>query len=189
MKTLNRYFIGIVLPSPFFDQAFQLQQYFRDYFQSKASLHSPPHITLHMPFEWKAEKEEMLTDALRRFASGQQGLQIVMNNFNCFAPRVIFIHVIPSEGLASLQRSVRLFCKKELGLFNADYKDLPFHPHVTLAFRDLKKPRFMAAWEEFKSKKFEGEFSIDRITLLKHAEGHWKTAHELALANPEGAQP
>ncbi len=189
MPIKNRYFIGIVPPAPIFEQALELKHYFQDRYKSKASLNSPPHVTLHMPFEWKAEKEKELVNAFHRFASEQPTIKIVLKDFNCFTPCVIFINVIPSKELIDLQRSIRLFCKKELGLFNADYKDLPFHPHITVAFRDLKKSMFTQAWEEFKGKKFDGEFLADRITLLKHVERKWVAEKEFRLVNQAAIKP
>ena len=189
MPFKNRYFIGIVPPAPIFEQALELKHYFQDHYQSKGSLNSPPHVTLHMPFEWKAEKEEELVNALHHFSVGQPTIKVVLKDFDCFARRVIFINVIPSKDLSALQRSIRLFCKKELGLFNADYKDLPFHPHITVAFRDLKKSMFTQAWEEFKNKRFDGEFLADRVTLLKHVERKWVAEKEFSFINQVAIKP
>ena len=86
-----------------------------------------------------------------------------------------------SEALIELQSQVRVHCKKVLGLFNADYKDLPFHPHMTVAFRDLKKPNFVKAWEEFKDKLLDAEFIADRICLLKHDGKRWNSFQEFEL--------
>ncbi len=174
----NRYFLGIVPPQPIFEQALGLKGYCRDHFQSKASLNSPPHITLHMPFEWKSEKEVMLASSLKKFASTLSSVKVELRNFGCFAPRVIFIHVQPSTSLTSMQHQLRQFCKKEFGLFNADYKELPFHPHITLAFRDLKKPAFVQAWEVFREKSFEAEFMAKQICLLKHNGSTWEVMGE-----------
>jgi 2'-5' RNA ligase len=179
----DRYFIAIVPPSPLFDQALELKNYLRDQYQSKASLNSPPHITLHMPFEWKAEKESELVEALQQLSGSLKTVRIELKNFGCFPPRVIFIHITPSTDLGELQKHVRRFCKKELGLFNADYKDLPFHPHITVAFRDLKNQAFAEAWNEFKEKEFEGSFMASSITLLKFVEKKWAVTKEFPLSN------
>ncbi len=177
----DRYLVAVVPPAPFFEQAQELKEYFRERYHSKASLNSPSHITLHMPFEWRADREENLINSLQQFSSPLIPLKVIFNNFSCFEPRVIFIDVIENKKLNDLQYQLRQFCKKELGLFNADYKDLPFHPHLTLAFRDLKKSEFLKAWEEFKEKKFEGEFRLDRICLLKHDGQRWDVLRKFAL--------
>ncbi len=178
------YFIGIIPPKASYDDACQLKHYFKKHFNSKASLNSPPHITLHMPFQWKEEKEEDLVEKLRQFSAGAKSFQLQLLNFGSFPPRVIFIHVVPNDTLSELHKSLHKFAKRELNLFNANYKDLPFHPHITLAFRDLKKPMFVKAWEEFQKKEFEANFKVDRLALMKHNGKEWAVykAFDLELA-------
>lgn len=178
-----QYFIAIVPPEPVYSEAARLKLYFKEHHNSKASLNSPPHITLHMPFRWKAAKEELLIDALEKFAGTQRAFGITLHNFSCFEPRVIFINVSKSDSLEDLQKQLKRFCKQELNLFNADYKELAFHPHLTLAFRDLKKTEFYKAWDEFKEKKFEATVEIGAITLLKHDGKVWKVLKEFSLTN------
>ena len=181
MPDKNRYFIGIIPPSPISEQILEHKNYFKEHFQSRASLNSPPHITLHMPFDWKSEKEVELTDSLQRLSSILPKITVTLKNFGSFPPRTIFVQVVPSETLDHLQYRLKKFCKKELGLFNAEYKDLPFHPHLTVAFRDLKKPMFAKAWEEYKDKLFDAEFLADRIWLLKHDGERWNPFREFVL--------
>ncbi|MCI0750814.1 MAG: 2'-5' RNA ligase family protein [Flammeovirgaceae bacterium] len=176
------YFIALIPPEPLFTEAMNLKVYFRDHFESKASLNSPPHITLHMPFQWRAEKEGMLSEQLSLFSAQQEPFEVEFNNFSSFAPRVVFIDVKKSDKLHDLQKSLLRFCKQELNLFNANYKDLPFHPHLTLAFRDLKKLAYSKAWEEFADKKFEGKFTVDKMSLLKHNGKVWKVLKEFNMA-------
>jgi 2'-5' RNA ligase len=180
-QDLDRYFIASVLPPPIAEAALQLKHYFADHYHSKASLNSPPHITLHMPFRWKNKRESELIEGMKTLSLQLSSSKVELNNFGCFAPRVIYIQVNPSASLTAMQRQIRQFCKKDLGLFNADYQDLPFHPHVTLAFRDLKKPMFAKAWEEFRAKTFIGEFPADRIALLKHDGKKWDVVREFLL--------
>ncbi len=177
----NRYFIGFVPPSPIYEQALELKNHFKDTYKSKASLNSPPHITLHMPFEWKMAKEKDLVTALQQLSLALKPVEVMLKDFDCFSSRVIFIKVIPSVALASLQQRIRQFCKKELGIFNADYRDLPFHPHITLAFRDLKKTALLEAWQEFKDKKFDAQFVADRMCLLKYDGKYWEVYGEFVL--------
>ncbi len=175
------YFIAIIPPSPIFEQASEWKDYFKDQYHSKAALNSPPHITLHMPFEWKVKKEEELVSKLSVFSKSKETFELELQNFGCFAPRVIFINVLESEVLRKLQHELHRYCKTELNIFNAQYKDLPFHPHLTLAFRDLKKPMFEKAWEEFKQKEFSGSFIADRFALLKHNGKVWESFKEFVL--------
>lgn len=171
---IKLYFIALVPPSPIYEEALALKNYFKEHYNSKASLNSPPHITLHMPFRWKETKEDELVQKFESFTKRFDPIKVCLDNFSAFAPRVIFIEVIKTEALESIQKDVQRFCKKELNLFNANYKELAFHPHLTLAFRDLKKPVFKKAWEEFEKKEYKAEFIADKIALLKHTGKVWE---------------
>lgn len=177
----GQYFIALIPPSPVYEQALTLKNYFRDNYNSKASLNSPPHITLHMPFRWKEKREEKLIDSLQAFSDGVDPFKVCLDNFSAFPPRVIFINVVNNEALDTLQKMVMRFCKRELNLFNANFQAQPFHPHITLAFRDLKKPVFKKAWEEFSTKEYKAEFIADKITLLKHTGKLWAVFREFGL--------
>jgi 2'-5' RNA ligase len=175
------YFIALIPPSPIYDEAIEQKNYFKENYNSKASLNSPPHITMHMPFRWKEQKEKDLVATIEQFVKNFDPIKVCLDNFSAFAPRVIFINVVKSEALEHMQRQIQRFCKKELNLFNANYKEQPFHPHLTLAFRDLKKPNFKRAWDEFANKEYKAEFIADRIALLKHNGKIWQVFKEFNL--------
>ncbi len=177
----QQYFIAIIPPSPIYEEALRLKEYFRDTYNSKASLNSPPHVTLHMPFRAKEKKEGELTEKLARFANDHQGFRLTLHNFSCFSPKVIFIDVETNPELQALQQELHRYCKTELNLYNATYKEQPFYPHLTLAFRDLKKPNFEKAWQEFRDKEFHADFAVDSITLLKHTGKLWQALQSFPL--------
>jgi 2'-5' RNA ligase len=170
----SNFFIAILPPSPVYEEAQELKLYFREQYKSKASLNSPPHITLHMPFRWKEKKEEDLIGSLEKFTLHFSPFSLSLKNFSCFSPKVIFIDVTTNPSLNELQKELHKFCKRELNVFNADYKEQAFYPHLTLAFRDLKKPAFQKAWDEFKDKNFKADFVVEKITLLKHTGRVWR---------------
>lgn len=173
----KQYFIALIPPEPIYDEALEQKEYFKTHYNSKASLNSPPHITLHMPFRWNEDEEEWLMDQLKEFAKGIPPVAVRLKNFSSFPPRVIFINVELTNELEALQKNLQRYCKRALNLFNANYKELPFRPHLTVAFRDLKKPNYQRAWEEFKCKNFQAEFTADKVTLLKHSGRLW-TIHQ-----------
>ena len=178
---ISKYFIGLIPPSPIYEQAWQWKEYFKVEFNSKAALNSPPHITLHMPFEWKSEKENQLIERLGAFAQTQNSFDLRLKNFGSFSPRVIFIHVVESKNLQTLQSALTQFCKTELNLFNANRLDQPFHPHLTVAFRDLKKSDFPKAWEFVKDLNFEERFPCRDMVLLKHNRKNWEPSQKFAF--------
>lgn len=170
---LQRYFLAIIPPEPILSEAHALKLHFKEVYNSKASLNSPPHITLHMPFLWKEKKEERLIELLKSFTSSRESFTLTLHNFQAFAPRVIYINVEHNPALQLFQKDLERFCKKNFQLFNANRYDLPFHPHLTLAFRDLKKEMFSLAWEEFRTKEYKHSFVVDKIALLKHDGTLW----------------
>jgi 2'-5' RNA ligase len=180
-KKPKQYFLAVVPPSPVYEEALNFKHYFKERYNSKASLNSPPHITLHMPFRWKEEKEQELIAKLEEFNSGLTPFKIQLSNFNSFPPRVIFIDVVQNEKLNELQSKLLRYCKKELNLYNSNYKDQPFHAHLTLAFRDLKKTIYPEAWEEFSQKRYSTEFLIEKFVLLKHNGRVWLPFQEIGL--------
>jgi 2'-5' RNA ligase len=177
----GQYFIALIPPSPIYDEALGQKLYFKENYNCKASLNSPPHITLHMPFRWKEKKEVELALLLDQYMRRFDPIKVCLDNYSSFPPRVIFINVVKTEALEMLQRGIQRFCKKELNLFNSNYKEQPFHPHLTLAFRDLKKPNYKKAWEEFGNREYKAEFIADRIALLKHTGKVWEVFKEFNL--------
>jgi 2'-5' RNA ligase len=91
--------------------------------------------------------------------------------------------VVASEGLSLFQKELERFCKRSFQLFNANRLDHAYHPHITLAFRDLKKDQFALAWNEFNSKKFEATCTVDKFALLKHNGSVWNVLTEFSLAD------
>ena len=177
----KQYFVAIVPPPPVFEEALVLKEYFKEKYGSKAALNSPPHITLHMPFLWNGEKEKKLIAKLQEFATRQDPIKVCLDNFSSFPPRVIFINVAESDALNELQKRLHRFFKQELDIFNANYKEEPYHPHLTLAFRDLKKDQYPLAWGEFSKKEFKAEFVADKVVLLKHNGKSWDVLKEFLL--------
>lgn len=181
-KDEKLYFIAIVPPSPIYEETLEQKAYFKSKYNSKASLNSPPHITLHMPFRWNEQDEEELSYHLKSFADENPPVTIQLKDFSSFPPRVIFINVVITPELENLQKNLQRYFKRQLNIFNANYKELPFHPHLTLAFRDLKKPNYQKAWEEFVSKNYQATFLASTLALLKHSGSVWKVHKEFTLS-------
>lgn len=175
MEAVNtaRYFIAILLPSGITEEVKNLQEDLKQRFNTKAALRSPPHITLHMPFRWKIGREAELELSLSKFFGALFPFQLSLDGYGCFPPRVIFINVIKSNELIDCQRELSRYCRLNLGLFNATRVDQPFHPHVTLAFRDLRKPAFKLAWEEVRNRSYQATFDVGSVCLLQHDGYQW----------------
>jgi 2'-5' RNA ligase len=174
---IGKYFLAIVLPSPSQNEVMALKEYVREHFDSKAALRSPAHITLHMPFEWKLKKEDLLIETLHNFHFSEP-VQIELKNFDHFEDRVIYVDVVPNQQLDNLQRSLVLHVKQNLGLTNEADNRRGFHPHATIAFRDLNKAKFREAWAHFQHQTYHAIFETKTFHLLKHTPGRWEVFKE-----------
>lgn len=173
------FFIAIIPPPPLREMLMDYKKYFKDKYQSKASLNSPPHITLHMPFKYPEEKLLSKLSKLENMAANIQPFNIELDGFSAFLPRVIYTDVVPNQALNQLQLEVVEACKAYLKIDNANYRNQSFHPHITLAFRDLKKPAFFDAWKEFETKELHAAFQVEGFWVLKHNGKVWEGFKEL----------
>ena len=179
-ENLNLYFIAVVPGEPVFTEVMDLKTEIRDRFNSNAALRSPPHITLHMPFQWQEEKEELLITSLDKLATNQLPFSLELANFGAFPPRVIYIHVIENELLSDLQNAVQKNARSNWHIYPKP-DSRPFKPHITVAFRDLKKPLFFDAWKEFEQRNYTARFEVNNVCLLKHSGKTWDILHKAGL--------
>jgi 2'-5' RNA ligase len=75
--------------------------------------------------------------------------------------------VIENPALKELHTQLTRYALRELRLFNEAEDERGFHPHITVAFRDLKKPKFYALKETFETEKIDGQFAYSGFSLLK----------------------
>jgi len=173
MADKELYFIALIPPSHIYDKIVEWKEYMATNYLTRKALNSPPHITLQMPFKWREDREDRILSVLEKAERGSVPFEINLNGFGFFEPRVVYIDVESSEELAELQKTVGREVRHQLKLVNT-LGERPFRPHMTIAFRDLKKPMFYKAKEEFENKSFKERFMADSICLLKHNGRHWE---------------
>jgi len=176
------YFIAIVPADPVQAEVMRFKEEIYKQYGSKGALRSPAHITLHMPFKWKHKKFDSLITCLETFAKRQQVLTQELNGFSAFDHRVIYVDVEENAELRAMQKDLMTTVKKELNLFNADYKQRGFHPHMTIAFRDLKKATFLQAWPNYEHREYKAAFEVDSIALLKHNGKQWEVFKNFSMS-------
>jgi 2'-5' RNA ligase len=171
MKT-RIYFIALVPPQEIREEVTQFKLYASEHFNAAHALKSPPHITLFPPFRWALEKETKLQEAVSHFVVSQTPFWVWLEDFDHFGQRVIFVNVIPGEELLGLQKDLKAHLDQTIDLKQADSR--PFHPHMTVAFKDLKPDRFEEAWAYFSQQSYERAFEADQLCLLKHDGKQWQ---------------
>ncbi len=139
----------------------------------EVALRSPVHITLVAPFWMKNELENEVIGTINVFSANQKNITITLNNFSHFKSRVIYIDVVPNEPLNRLKNELTTFLL-ETGLYSLKEDVRPFHPHVTIATRDLYKKAFDETWEILKDKKFNAGWTAKSVSLLKYNNKAWQ---------------
>src|SRR5438874_1761778 len=164
---MQMYFIAIVLPQYLNEKVLDHKNMMLESFDCKVGLKSPSHITIIPPF-WLEEKlEEQLADELNQFSGSIKPFMLKTNNFSAFKPRTIFIALEENQYLNDVKsKADKLFGNRDLFKIKTDNR--PFHPHITIATRDLYKKSFREAWPLFEKKEFREEWMTSGISLLRH---------------------
>jgi len=161
------------------DEANAVRQEFADRFNSRKAFNSPPHITLQPPFHWSLAAVDQLAATVTAFARSQTEFTVDLQGFGAFAPRVIYIDVVKSPALGQLKTDLSQHLEEHLGI--CDRSPHPsFCPHLTVAFRDLSRSAFDAAWPEFEQRTFRATFTATHLTLLMHQQ-RWTVYQHFAL--------
>lgn len=175
MKDLKKLqcFIAIVPGLEICKEVKVLQKYALENFKSGKAMNAPPHITLEPPMDVELDQLPALEKCLQSFAEKQNPVQIELKNFGAFKPRVIFIDVVENPKLRQLQGELQSCIRSDLEL-ESNRPDRPFYPHMTIAFRDLRKGMFPEAWGYFSGIDYQRRFIASQLCLLQHNGKFWE---------------
>jgi 2'-5' RNA ligase len=173
---MQMYFIALVLPPHLNEKVLKYKQIMLDKYNCKVGLKSPAHITLVPPFWIEDEKEQQLISDVNSLSKDLHPFNISTNNFSAFKPRTIFIAVAPNEKLNKVKKATDDFFKNN-SFYNIKIETRPFHPHITIATRDLFKKSFYEICPWFEKKKFMEEWTAEGISILRHNKKNWDVIH------------
>ncbi len=176
--TLGRFFIAILPPLYIQEYANKIKQDFADNYASFGAKKSPPHITLQPPFLWDFNDTAALEDKLKVFTDIQKPFSVNLRGFAAFAPRVIYLNVLITPELSSLQTDLMAYLETNLGITDQGSKNSQFTPHLTVAFRDLTKHNFKLAWQKYENWELNFEFTAESLALLLHDGKCWNVKRE-----------
>ena len=178
----SMYYIAIVCPPQVDEKVLHYKNWMKERFGCAVALKSPSHITLVPPFWHVESKEEILIQTLRSFESSAGELKIELDGFSHFGKRVLFIRVKENSVLTEVKRQTEIHFMHSLSdIIKPDERD--FHPHVTLANRDLIPSAFTKAWEYLSATEFSEVFITKTISLLKLIDGKWKVIGQKDWSN------
>lgn len=177
MEKRQLYFIAVIPPPEVCRLVMVFKQDMQDRFGSQAAMRIVPHITLKAPFKLPAADEANLCQWFQCLPVPGKSFVVSIDGFGAFPKMhspVLFLKPVLSPELAELQRSL-------INAFQVHFPDLPvneteinFHPHITIAYRDLQPDQFQKAWAEYRDREFSTTFYADRIHLLRHDGERWE---------------
>ena len=175
-NTNELYFFGLLPPFNIAAEVDEIKREFAEKYESSRALKSPPHITIIPPFFANDEFESSIESKVNTFAKNYESFKLSLNGFGEFNNKVIFIEVEKNEPLQLFYKAFTAFFTG-LG-FELTSMNKFFHPHITVAFRDLSKENFVKAWPQFEKREFVNEFSASSVHLLKHKNEKWFVVKE-----------
>ena len=173
---MQMYFMAIVLPSSLNERILTFKQMMLEEYNCKVGLKSPAHITIIPPYWMHPDKEAGLLQLLDHHCQGFSSFPIQTKHFSAFKPRTIFIDVVVDALLDSFKKETDAIFSMD-NIYGIKTEKRPFHPHITIATRDLFKKAFAEAWKYFEVQEFEETFQAVGLSTLRHNQKNWDVIH------------
>jgi len=176
------YFVAVVLPEELNQKVLKYKNIMLEKYNCKVGLKSPAHITITAPFWMDDEKEQQLLSDIDSISQRFQPFTIETNNFSAFKPRTIFVEVKHNDKLGPLKKCADDFFRNN-SFYNIKIDERPFHPHITIATRDLSKKDFFEIWPWFEEKKFLEKWIAESLCVLRHNTKTWDVIYTSQFRN------
>ena len=166
------YYIATLCPPAIDEKVSEYKQYMQSKYGSRAAQKSPAHLTIVPPFKAEEDMEQLLKDFVEKYNADFSAFDIHLKNFDHFNQRVLFVSAVPGEELSNLEKEVNQQFSEAFP--SIIFRTKPeFHPHVTIATRDIPEHRFDEIWDYFQQQEMDVSFTASEITVLKLVQGRW----------------
>lgn len=177
MLSKSLYFLAVLPPPHLSEYIHQIKLYVSEKYSCKQALKSPPHITFQPPFPFPSKKEIFLKEKiiqLNQELSQYPPALFQLNDYDVFLPKVVFIQIAHHKTISLLYEHTQQFVKTQLHIVK-DWPPHPFHPHITIAFRDIKKHQTPHILKEVQTLfPIHTAFSNNTMRLLQHNGKKWE---------------
>jgi 2'-5' RNA ligase len=171
----SMYFLAIVCPADIGEHVQKYKLWLQKRFGCNNAMKSPAHITMIPPFWWLEEEEFLLSDWLNEFRH-YDSFAIETGGIDTFGKNVLFIDVLFNPQLSALHNAVQQHFTRQSGArIKTDSRS--FHPHITLATRDIKPADLELARIYLEGKISKMKFQFEYISLLRLIDGKWQVMH------------
>jgi 2'-5' RNA ligase len=86
--------------------------------------------------------------------------------------------------LQDLYRQWRVLLERGTPQLLRKFPDRPYHPHLTLAHRDVTPEQFRPIWNHFKDKSFDASFEVTGFWILNNTTSGWEPETEFQFSAP-----
>lgn len=175
---MQRWFIAILPPSNISNEIISFQEELREQYGFSHALKTPPHLTIIPPFEASINQIDSFSTQLQD--SHLPPFSLILDGFQAFHPRVIFVDVAQNQELRTFTKHVKSLFAAEKIVSNKGEKH-SFIPHITIANRDLNNKHFKEIFPLFKTRPYNASFQVSSLYLLlkEKGSGSWKRFREI----------
>jgi 2'-5' RNA ligase len=181
-KIMGKYFLAIVPDEPVLKMVTELKEKLYEIFGIKYALKSPPHITLKMPFLHNEKKEGQMVKLLQGFFEQEKSFSLALGGVGSFGKRVAFLKIKYPPELKESQQRLLVFTKTVLKK-TIEISDHNYHPHMTVAYRDIKRDQFQQVMDYLRPRKIFGSFEVREVSVLKKKNGAWVIIEKIKLSS------
>jgi 2'-5' RNA ligase len=182
----NLYLLSITPPSEIASVIDQERRFCAKRFGSYEALKPPVSLSLFGVFTVSAMVEE-LTDYLSEWISKQPQFTLHLKDFGFFENLhrpVVYFDVKHNPWLNAFNKGLT---RKMLQRFPFLNSSASYHPHLTLAYKDLTQEQFQLAKKYYKQCRYEASFDVTNVTLFKHNHKVWERQREMPLGVTKAA--
>lgn len=177
MSNKELYFWSLIPEEPELSQLQELKESTAKEYNSYKSLNSPPHITVLPPKHLTLAKRETINEGLEKVCNSWKPFEIELQGYGRFGTTVLFLNVILSQQLDKFYSDCKaIYDEHALKITHPNY-----HPHVTLAFKDLEPEQFKRAWDKLKDETYRLRFPAKHLYCLHHNGEKWEIEDEIPL--------
>ncbi len=184
MPEQNLYFIALIPPDGVAGEVTGFKNDLADNFNSSRALRTMPHITLKAPFKLASREHNTLLNWFNGIRPMAESFVVELEDFGSFPNKdnpVIYVKPIMTPALERLQKSIMTAFEHAYPNISIPYTERNFHPHMTIAFRDLTPEQYERAMDIYQHKKYSAAFRADKFYLLQHDGEQWKVIAERVI--------
>jgi len=184
MPQENLYFVALIPHDAVSGEVTEFKNDIALNYNSSKALRTMPHITLKAPFKLLEREHKNLLEWFANLRPRMESFTVELQDFGSFPNKdnpVIYVKPLMTSSLERLQKTILTSFENAYPDIFIPYTERNFHPHMTIAFRDLTPEQYERAMDSYQHKKYSAFFKADKFCLLQHNGKQWNVILEHSL--------